>query len=142
MHHMSLTEFSFKLGLYDEALARTPEYEALLIELLAEESLESCWHHLGTTSGYDLCRLKATSLWSPALRYIHYLLSHSLTGRGNSIVLVNRRNFNCLLSIINGFHWHLGYEISLAIHHQVIDHRVGVIFTGPYISRLIRRMGL
>lgn len=74
MYRMILTEFLVHLGFYNEAFTRTPEYDALLIECLAKESLESCWCYLSITSGYN-------SLWSLALRYIHHLLGHSLTRR-------------------------------------------------------------
>lgn len=44
--------------------------------------------------------------------------------------------------MVDRFHLHLGYEITLAMHHNEIDNRVGVIFATPYISQLIRGMGL
>lgn len=137
-----MTEFSLNLGLYDDAFTRTLKYDALLIERPAKESAESCWHHLSTTSGYDPHRSKGTRLWSPVHRYIHHLLSHSLTGREDSTRVVSRRDFNYLLSMVVGFRLCLGYEIALAIHHQAIDSRVEAIFIGPCISLLIRGMGL
>lgn len=40
--------------------------------------------------------------------------------------------------MVDRFHLHLGYEITLAMHHNAIDNRVGVIFATPYIFQLIR----
>lgn len=39
LHHMSLTEFSIYLGLYDVEFIRTPTYDALLTSRLAGEPL-------------------------------------------------------------------------------------------------------
>lgn len=46
------------------------------------------------------------------------------------------------LSTMNGFHLHLGYEVAASISHQGINPRIGALFVGPYITRLIRRMGI
>lgn len=48
--------------------------------------------------------------------------------------VVSRRDFDYLLSMIDGFYLHLGYGVALALHHQGTDPRVGVIFVGPYIT--------
>lgn len=117
MHQMSLTQFSVHLGLYDEPFTRTPEYNALLIERPIGESIESCWHHLSTFHGYDPRREKATSLYSSTLRYIHHLLSHSLTGWGDSSRVVSQRDFSFLLSMVDRSHLHLGHKIILVFYH-------------------------
>lgn len=84
---------------------------------------------------------KATNLYSPALSYIH-LLSDTLTVYEDSTGVVSWMDFNNLLSMVNGFHLHLGYEVTLALHYYGADPRIGVIFSGPYITLLIQGMGL
>lgn len=94
---MNLMKFSVSLGLYDE-FTHTPVYDTLLIKHPFRKSHESC--------------SKATSLRSQALRYIHHFLNHSLTERGDSTGVVSWRDFDNLLSIIDGFNPHLGYEVA------------------------------
>lgn len=142
IHKMSLTKFAIHFGLYDEAFTQTPEYNTLLIERPADEPMETCWSRLSTSGDYDPRRTKATSLRSPSLRYIHYLLSHILTGKRDSTGVVSRKDFDYLLSVVNGFRLHLGYQIAIAMHHQATDPRVAFIFAGHYITQLIQGMGL
>lgn len=142
MYYLSLTEFSVHLGLYDEAFIQTPKYDGLLIEWLPGMTLESycCW--LSTTIKYDPHSARSTSLRIPSLRYIHHQLRHTLIGHGDSPSMVSLRDFPYIISMVNGFHFHLGHEVTLTMHHQAVDPRVGVIFVGLYISRPIWGMGL
>lgn len=142
LQRMNLIEFSIRMGIYDAEFIRTPTYDALLVVRPGEESQEDCWQWLSMDSRYDPQRSKATSLRSPVLRFIHSLLSHTLTGHGYSIIVVNQRDFKFLLSFVGSFHLHLRQEPVLSIYHQGTDPRVGVLFVGPYISRLVPGMGL
>lgn len=104
MHRMSLTDFCIQLGLYDAEFTRTPTYDALQISRLGGESLEDAWRQLSTNPTYDPCRTKATTLRSPTLKYIHFILSHTLTRRNDSIGVISCGDFNFLLNMIDGFY--------------------------------------
>lgn len=115
---MSLIEFLVHLGLYDSELTQTPAYDELLISRPPGDSVKKAWSQLSTVAIYDPNWTKATTLRSLLLRYIHYFLSHSLTGCGNSNEVVSCHNFDFLLSIVDGFHLYLGYEVAVSITHQ------------------------
>jgi len=55
---------------------------------------------------------------------------------------VSLRELDLLLSMVNGFHLHLGYEVAFSIQRQGTNPRIGAIFVGAYITRLVRQMGL
>ncbi|PPS05597.1 hypothetical protein GOBAR_AA15050 [Gossypium barbadense] len=82
-----------------------------------------------------------TSL-SPALRYIHALLAHALTGRRESTGVVSTTDAYYLWSMATGHIFDLAYFIALVFHHQTDHHRKGPIFLGPYETRLARHFGL
>lgn len=85
---MSLTEFSIHLGVYDTEFMRTPTYDALLTSKPVWEPLSNAWLWLSLSPTYDPCSTKATILNSPILRYIHFMVSHTLTGRGDNTSVV------------------------------------------------------
>lgn len=104
--------------------------------------MEDDWWRLSTTPTYDPHRIKGTILRSSALKYIHFILSHTLTRRRDSAGVISHRDFNFLLSMIDGFHLHLGYEVVVSISHQGTDPHIGALLVSPYITCLIRRMGI
>lgn len=118
---MSQTKFSIRLGLYDAEFNRTPVNDSLLIARLGGESQEEAWQRLSTDHTYDPCRSKATSFRSLALMYIYFLLSHTVTGRRDSTGVISQCDFDCLLSMANGFHMPLRYEVAVSIAHQGSD---------------------
>lgn len=75
------------------------------------------------------------------MRYIHFLLSHTLTGRGDSTSVVSLRDFDFLLSMVDCFHMHLGYEVVVSISQQGTSPRIGALFVDPYITWLVRHLG-
>lgn len=100
---MSLTDFFNRLWLYDAEFTRTPAYDSLLISKPIGESQEDTWRRLNTDPAYGLCQSKASTLHSPALRYIHCMVSHTLIGQGESARVVSQRDFDFLLSMLDGF---------------------------------------
>lgn len=106
------------VGIYNAKFTQTPAYDSLLIARPPGEPQEDCWRWLSMYQSYDPRRSKAISLHSPFLRYIHSLLSHIVTGQGGSTRAINRRDFEFLLSMVKGFHLHLGHEVAHSIHHQ------------------------
>lgn len=113
-----------------------------MISRPAEGSLEDAWRWLNTSPTYDPRQTKATTLRTLTLQYIHFVLSHTLTGHGDSTGVINHHNFDFLLSMMDGFYLHLSYEVVVSISNQGTDPRTGTHFIGPYITRLLRRMGI
>lgn len=85
---MSLIEFSIQLGLYDVEFTRTPVYDSLLISRPIRVCQEDAWRRLNTNPTYDPRQSKASTLHSLALRYIYFMLSHTLTFQGDSTGVV------------------------------------------------------
>lgn len=117
MQRMSLIDLSIHLGLYDAELIQTLEYNLLLISLLAGGSLEDALSLLSTSPTYDPHGTKATILHTMTLQYIHFLLSHTLTWHADSTRVVSHRDFDFLLSMMDRFYLHLGYEVTVSISH-------------------------
>lgn len=70
------------------------------------------------------------------------MLSDTLTGCGDSTGVVSHRDFDFLRSIVDGFHLHLGYEAAVYIAHYGTSPYNSILFFGPYITQIIRHMGL
>ncbi|PPS01177.1 hypothetical protein GOBAR_AA19486 [Gossypium barbadense] len=82
VRQLSVPEFGVALGLYTENFMEADNFPHLHRHI--HYALFSCWAALiPTTSIYDPSRSKASAL-SPALRYLHALLAHTLTGRRES----------------------------------------------------------
>lgn len=114
---MSLTEFSIHLGLYDADFTHTIAYDALLTARPVGEPLSDAWRWLSSAPIYDPRRTKAIAFSSPALCSLHFLLSHTLTSHGDSTGVVNLHDLDFLLSMVDDFHLHLGYEVVVSISH-------------------------
>lgn len=140
MHRMSLTDLSIRVGLYNAEFTRTSEYDALSISPSAGEPLEDTWKWLSIAPIYDPRRTKATTLRTPALCYLYFVLIHTLTGRGDNSGVVSYYDFDFLLSMMDGFHLHFGYEVAIYISHYGTNPCIGSLFVGPYITHLIRCM--
>lgn len=105
------------------------------------EPLSDAWRRLSSSPTFDPRRTKAAALRSPALFYIYFLLNQTLTGRGDSTSVVSLRDFDFLLSIVDSFHMHLGYEVTVSISHQGTSPPIGTILIGLYITQLVHRLG-
>ncbi|KAK5835142.1 hypothetical protein PVK06_010828 [Gossypium arboreum] len=78
----------------------------------------SCWAAIMPATGiYDPSRSKASAL-SPTMRYLYALLAHTLTGRQESIGIVNTHDAYFLWSMRQGHIFDLAYFIALAFRHQ------------------------
>lgn len=140
LHRISLIEFSIRLKLYDAEFTQTPVYDSLLISQLTWEPLDDAWRRLSTDLTYDPHRSKDTTLYSLSIRYIYFLLSHTLIGYNESTGVISWRDFEFLLSMLDRFELHLGYKVTVSIVYQGTNPHTGSLFVGPYISWLIRVM--
>ncbi|KAK5839884.1 hypothetical protein PVK06_008735 [Gossypium arboreum] len=86
-------------------------------------SLSNYWRALVPDSAtYDPSHSKASAL-SPSLRYLHAILAHTLTGRGESTGVVNTHDAYFLWSMVNGHVSDLAYFITLTICYPTERHR-------------------
>lgn len=65
-----------------------------------------------------------------------------MIGRGDSTSVVSRHDFDFLLSMLDKFQLRLGYEVNVSMAHQGTDPHIGTLFVSPYITRLVRGMGI
>lgn len=42
------------------------------------------------------------------------------------------------LSMVDGFHLHLGHKVAFSIHNKGTNHKIFILFVGPYITWLVR----
>ncbi|PPS17419.1 hypothetical protein GOBAR_AA03157 [Gossypium barbadense] len=64
--------------------------------------------------------------------YLHAILAHTITGRRESIGVVNTHDAYFLWCMSHRHVIDLAYFVALAIQHQMEWHRKGVISIGPY----------
>ncbi|PPS18892.1 hypothetical protein GOBAR_AA01696 [Gossypium barbadense] len=117
VRQLSVPEFGVALGLYTENFMEVDKFSHLHCHIHYAPS--SYWAALIlATSIYDPSRFKASTL-SPALRYPHALLAHTLTGRRESTSVVNTHDTYFLWSMRQG------HGISSMLHMRIIECRCG-----------------
>ncbi|KAK5811792.1 hypothetical protein PVK06_027165 [Gossypium arboreum] len=133
---MSVTEFGAALGIYTDKFIGADNF--LHLHRHIHYSTSCCWTDLTASQiCYDPSWSKGTSL-SLALRYIHTLLAHTLTGRREKTGVVSTTDVYYLWSMATGHVFDLAYFIALAFFHQTDRHRRGPICLGPYVTHLAR----
>ncbi|KAK5772699.1 hypothetical protein PVK06_048993 [Gossypium arboreum] len=140
VRQLSFPEFGVALGLYTEEFMDDDDFDSLYHRI--HYSPSNCWKALAPAlATYDPSRSKA-STFAPSLRYLHAILTHTLTGRRESTGVVNTHDAYFLWSIEHGYVFDFAYFIALTIRHQTEWHRKGVISIGPYVTCLARYIGL
>ncbi|XP_051149868.1 uncharacterized protein LOC127264403 [Andrographis paniculata] len=131
---LSCTEFSTAMGLYDEDFTKTNEYRSLTQELQATQQMY--WQSVTNQRIYHPGQSKASALWSPALRYLHYVLAHTLTDRNSSMSVVTSDDLKYIWSMERRVPIHVGYCLARLFARQASDGRIRTIAVGPYVTRL------
>ncbi|KAK8930518.1 hypothetical protein KSP39_PZI016424 [Platanthera zijinensis] len=89
-HTLTLLQFTQYLGVYEEAFLFSAAYPELNFDLPNRDQAGDIWRHLSfDVNPYEAKRSKASKLDSPALHYIHHLLSHTLSGQWESSSVVS-----------------------------------------------------
>ncbi|KAK5833772.1 hypothetical protein PVK06_017630 [Gossypium arboreum] len=113
IHQLSVPEFGAALGLYTEEFRVENELHALSRHI--HFSPLKCWDTLApSTASYNPSRSKASVL-PPSLRYLHAILAYIITGRRESIGVVNTHDVYFLWCMSQGHVIDLAYFIALAI---------------------------
>lgn len=81
---MSVTQFSVRLVLQDEAYADTEDYEQLPMDYPANLTLQRAYRTMYGQEQYEPGVSKAICLSQSAYRYIHAVLSRSVNGHGGN----------------------------------------------------------
>ncbi|PPS12716.1 hypothetical protein GOBAR_AA07927 [Gossypium barbadense] len=122
IRQLSVPEFGAAPGLYTEECREENNLHALSRHIHFSPS--NWWHTLApSTASYNPTRSKALVL-PPSLRYLHAILAHTITGRRESIGVVNTHNVYFLWCMSQGHVIDLAYFIALAIQHQTERHRL------------------
>lgn len=85
---------------------------------------------------------KASFLNSPTLRYVHGVMARSFSWQASNTSVVGRQELLFLHSLTKHHPLHLRYVLAKFIIHQGKHTLLGTIFVRPYITRLIRGVGL
>lgn len=78
----------------------------------------------------------------PAYRYVHATLNRLVNGRGDCRGVLNRQELLYLYSMVRCQPIYLGNILVEYLHQEAQYAKVGVIFSRPYITKLIMGMGL
>lgn len=73
---------------------------------------------------------------------MHAVIAHSFEGRDDSTRVLGQKELLFLYSMVERCPIHLGYMLVDFISYQGQHILLGEIFTGPYIMRWIKGMGL
>ena len=141
-HGMSLTQFAMTLGLYDQDFIDSPDYQELWTDFPPDVTPGQIYHDLCGDSHYVAGQSKGSSLTRHAHRYIHAILSRSITGRGDGTGALSRTDLLYLYSMTQGVPLHLGHVVADFFRHQSQYLRTGALFVGPYVTRLMFQMRL
>ncbi|KAJ0985422.1 hypothetical protein J5N97_003778 [Dioscorea zingiberensis] len=136
---MSYTRFAMLMGFYDRKALHTRELRELLTTfpdhiIMAARN----WVQLGGCHENH----KASLMFNPVHRFIHALVSRSISGRDDSTGVVTVTDLFILYSILERVPIHLGYVFVDYLVHQGTHTRLRTITAGPYITCLIIGMGL
>lgn len=129
--------------IYTPEYTVTNEYHNLLSSPPLGESQHTRWRTLSDYGHmFKPSITKSTNLRSPALRVIQALLNGTISGWNRCINNITITKFKYLMSMVDRTPYHLGYVITDSFHHQETNTRGHTIFIWPYITRLIKGMGL
>ncbi len=130
--HLSLAQFSIRLGLYEEAYTTTEEYRQLPTDYPGTLTPQQVFGILCGEGQYQSGASQASCLVRPAHRYLHAIFSRSVSGRGDSTGVLSRQELLYLYSMVQGVPIHLGHIVAdyirqdwhhllRPIHHQIVD---------------------
>jgi len=107
-----MTQFSVRMGLYEEAETETEEYEQLPTDYPGIVTPLRVYRALCGQGQYEPRVSKATCLTRSAHRYIHAVMSRSISGRGDSTGVLNRQELLYLHSMVRRKPLHLGHILK------------------------------
>jgi len=114
---MSVTQFSVRLGLYEEAFTQTEDYEQLPTDYPGSLTPQRVYRALCGGREYKPGISKASCLTHTAHRYVHAILSRSVSGRGDSTGVLSRHELLYLHSMVQRVPLHHGHIVAEYLRH-------------------------
>lgn len=137
---MSDLQFGLYLGLYDKEFINLSSSRELPIDFPARMTHTRFWNLISGFRSNE--SKKASRLLKPEHRYIQGLFSHGIAGRNDSTGEITRADLLMLYSTTERYPINLGRLCADLLVRQGTYARLGAIFAGPYVTRLMRGMGL
>ncbi|KAJ0880663.1 hypothetical protein HanRHA438_Chr10g0465771 [Helianthus annuus] len=134
---ISMAQFGSMVGLYAEEDAGNEENTGGLREL-SENERQAAWAQIGDGQ-YNPSSTKSTRLRDPLYRYIHRVLSYSLSQRHDSSGVVGLRDLIVLNCIHTRRHLDVPYLLLRNMHWNRLATPPTPIFFGGWIYRLFKR---
>ena len=141
-HQMSFGEFGRHCGFYSRDFMIIEEYRSSIFFPPPEPEIQRFWTQISTESSYRTNLSKASKVKSPALRYLHNLLAHSISGRSQSTGSMTRQDLFYLYCIVERVHCHLGFAFAHYVMNLVTRSRIKAITAGAFITRIARSVGV
>ena len=139
---LSLTEFSIHCGFYNIEFTSSPEYQQCLTDI-GDAIPGMVWNNFRApdTPDYDPRMTKGSAITDPAIRYLHRLITSTISGRRESTGVVSQRDLFYLHCFRNRRVPHLGYGFALYMDNMA-KKKKGSLCGAPYITRLAKGLGV
>lgn len=137
-HWVTQDHLHVLLWLYMETYTYIPKFEALRQDFLYPMTSETYWTSIATSSRTK----KASQILNPTHLYMHALFTRGIRGWLDLTGVVSCANILMLYSIIEHYPLHMENLITEVLAHQGQFVHLQTIFVGPYITQMIRGMGL
>lgn len=115
---MSLTQVLVLLSLYDGYYINTKEYAQLPTDYPLDLTLAHIFRALCNNYLFISGHSKSSMLSRPSYRYVHAILSRSVTGRGEGVGSLSQLDLLYLHSMNQRKPLHLGYIVPDYLRHQ------------------------
>ncbi|KAI3797201.1 hypothetical protein L1987_32456 [Smallanthus sonchifolius] len=149
-HETSVARFGIDLGIYTmdelEAKSDIASYHTFPDEEYRQHptfgvTRHEFWSQIGLGT-YSPSRTKSSKLKDPLHRYIHRLLSHSVTARGQSEGVVNLRDLFILYAMVNHQPCNISYLFCTLFAKNATASAATPLFGGSWIVQVYESYGV
>lgn len=134
---LSMRDLGIAFGIWTEEETRnSPIYTSAIREF--KEDCQIYWSHIATEpSIYSPIRPRAYGL-RPSLRYLHYILVHTITGPGDNVGVINSIEVAVLSHICRGISVDFSCVFAMIAQDYGSDPGKKTLGLGPFITRVAR----
>ncbi|CAH9092949.1 unnamed protein product [Cuscuta europaea] len=138
-HAISMAEMYYHLGF--TRIEDDGQHEVIWTDFPPNVNRQTFWESITNGGGEYRPKMSPSTLLYPRqYRIIHTLLSSTIPGKAEVARKVTATELLCLYCIVHNSKRHMGYLIAKLLHRQATNH-IKSIFVGPFITRLLTRMG-
>ncbi|KAK9062737.1 hypothetical protein SSX86_019926 [Deinandra increscens subsp. villosa] len=137
---LTLREFAVLSGLYTEDETCTPFYTAA--PLAADEDNMKTWWTTITRRRFGVNSRKITSVPNPVIRYVHRLITCSITARGEGQELVTSTDLFYLYSMVHQLPCALAHCFARFLAKQESKQQRSTLYCGAYVTRIAMSLGV